>query len=96
MVTSEKVTEQQQEEELRQAETELMATLTFLRAKGIKLPGSLLDMSNWLTIKRYAEKYNLSTQVVTNWIARDIIPADCVKDVPELNNLRLVKDQPYR
>lgn len=101
MVTSEKVTDQQLEagrgpQELRQAEAELAATLTFLQAKGIKLPGSLLDMSDWLTIKRYAEKYNVSTQVVTNWIARGVVPADCVKDVPELNDLRLVKDQPYR
>jgi hypothetical protein len=96
MVTSEKVTDQQSEQELRQAEAELAATLTFLRAKGIKLPDSLLDMSDWLTIKRYAEKYSISTQVVTNWIARGVVPADCVKDVPELNDLRLVKDQPYR
>jgi hypothetical protein len=106
MVTSEKVTDQQLEaefvrrsdsvEELERAEAELAATLSFLRAKGVKLQGNLLDMSDWLTIKRYAEKYDLSTQVVTNWIARGVIPADCVKDVPELNDLRLVKDQPYR
>lgn len=101
MVTNKKVTPagngaQQQDEELQRAEAELTATLAFLQAKGVKLPGNLLDMSDWLTIKRYAEKYNLSTQVVTNWIARGVIPADCVKDVPELNDLRLIKDQPYR
>lgn len=58
--------------------------------------GVVVDMAKWLTVKRYAEKYSVSTQVVTNWIARDIIPADCVMDLPELNNIRLVKDQPYR
>lgn len=84
------------ENELKQAESAFAASLAYLQARGVQLPGSLLDMSNWLTIKRYAEKYGMTTQVVTNWIARGVIPADCVKDVPELNDLRLVKDQPYR
>lgn len=58
--------------------------------------GFVLDTSIWLTIKRYADKYNLSQQVVVNWINRGVIPADAVQDVPELNNIRLVKDQVYR
>lgn len=58
--------------------------------------GFVLDTTEWLTIKRYAEKHGISTQNVSNWIARGVIPADCVQDLPELNNLRLVKDQPYR
>lgn len=58
--------------------------------------GFVLDTSQWLTIKRYAERYGVSTQNVTNWISRGKIPADCVQDLPELNNLRLVKDQPYK
>lgn len=86
----------EQDEALRRAEMQLADTIAFLRNKGVELPGSLLDMSDWLTIKHYAEKYSVTTQVVTNWIARGVIPADCVKDVPELNDLRLVKDQPYR
>lgn len=84
------------DDELRQAEAAFAASLAYLQTRGIQLPESLLDMSDWLTIKRYAEKYSVTTQVVTNWIARGVIPADCVKDVPELNALRLVKDQPYR
>ncbi len=58
--------------------------------------GFVLDTAIWLTIKRYADKYNLSQQVVVNWINRGVIPADAVQDVPELNNIRLVKDQVYR
>ncbi|MFD2572134.1 hypothetical protein ACFSUS_15935 [Spirosoma soli] len=58
--------------------------------------GVQVDLSEWLTIKRYAQRYNTTTQVVTNWIARGIIPADCVMDLPELNDLRLVKNQPYK
>lgn len=96
MVKEEKVVEQQQEEELRQAEAELAATIAYVQSRGVKLPDTLLDMAERLTIKRYAERHGLTTQVVTNWIARSIIPADCVRTVPELNDLRLVKDQPYR
>jgi hypothetical protein len=58
--------------------------------------GFVVDTTKWLTIKRYAEKYNLSTQVVTNWISRGIIPANSTMLLPELNDIRLVKDQPYR
>lgn len=96
MVSDEKVNKQQQEEELRRAEAELAATIAYVQSRGVKLPDTLLDMSEWLTIKRYGERHGLTTQVVTNWIARGIIPADCVRTVPELNDLRLIKDQPYR
>lgn len=58
--------------------------------------GFVMETSEWLTIARYAKKYGVSTNVVSNWIAREVIPADCVKDLPELNNIRLVKDQLYR
>ena len=84
------------DEELKQAEAAFNASLTYLQTRGVQLPESLLEMSDWLTVKRYAEKYSVTTQVVTNWITRGIIPTDCVKDVPELNDLRLVRDQPYR
>jgi hypothetical protein len=58
--------------------------------------GLTVDLAEWLTVKRYAERYGLTTQVVTNWIARGIIPADCTLTLPELNDIRLVKNQPYR
>jgi hypothetical protein len=58
--------------------------------------GVVVDMTEWLTIKRYAEAFGLSTQVVTNWISRGIIPPDSVMDLPELNNMRLVKNRAYR
>ena len=58
--------------------------------------GVHVDLTHWLTIKRYAQRYGLTTQVVTNWIARGIIPADCTMTLPGLNDLRLVKNQPYR
>ncbi len=78
-------------EKLARSEKESDRSIQLVREYGV-----VVDMTKWLTIKRYAEKYGLSTQVVTNWISRDIIPADCVMDLPEINNIRLVKDQPYR
>ncbi|GAB3223917.1 hypothetical protein [Spirosoma arcticum] len=58
--------------------------------------GFVLDTTEWLTIARYAKKYGVSQQVVVNWINRDVVPADCVQEIAELNNIRLIKDQPYR
>ena len=58
--------------------------------------GFVLDTTEWLTIARYAKKYGVSQQVVVNWISRGTVPADCVQEIPELNNIRLIKDQPYR
>jgi hypothetical protein len=58
--------------------------------------GFVLDMTEWLTIKHYAEKYNVSTQVVNNWVIQGVIPADCTMVVEELNAIRLVEDQPYK
>lgn len=61
-----------------------------------KESGVSIDLSEWLTIKRYAQRYGLTTQVVTNWLARGVIPAACTMTLPELNDLQLVKNQAYR
>lgn len=58
--------------------------------------GFVLDTTKWVTIKHYAEKHGLQMNTVTNWISRGIIPPDCVETLPELNDIRLVKDQPYK
>lgn len=67
------------------------AAIKLARESGVQV-----DLTQWLTIKRYAQRYGLTTQVVTNWIARGTIPADCTMSLPELNDLRIVKSQPYR
>ena len=67
------------------------AAIQLARESGVQV-----DLTQWLTIKRYAQRYKLTTQVVTNWITRGIIPAECTMSLPELNDLRLVKNQPYR
>ncbi|TAE23222.1 MAG: hypothetical protein EAZ91_22465 [Cytophagales bacterium] len=58
--------------------------------------GVVLDTLEWLTIKRYADRYGLKMNTVTNWISRGIIPVDCVVTIHELNDMRLIKNQPYR
>jgi hypothetical protein len=56
--------------------------------------GYLLD--EWLTIKEYTKKYNLqSTNVVSNWIKRGIIPQDCILET-KFNDLKLIKNQVYQ
>jgi len=83
----------------RQRSTELLQESQRQSEESLKIltqHGFVLDTTQWLTIARYAKKYGVSTQSVTNWIARGVIPSECVKDIPELNDIRLVKDQPYR
>lgn len=46
------------------------AAIQLARESGVQV-----DLTQWLTIKRYAQRYRLTTQVVTNWIVRGIIPA---------------------
>lgn len=58
--------------------------------------GFVVDTAEWMTIKRYAEKYSVSQQVVVNWIGRGVIPSSCLMILPEFNDMRLVKDQSYR
>lgn len=68
------------------------------RAKDfLMLNGKEVVLDEWLTIKRYCQRFGISdTQVVTNWIRRGIIPPENLKEVEELNGLKLVKAIPYR
>lgn len=85
----------QQEQELLNAEAIAAASIEKVRSMGLKLPDVVLDLSEWVTQKRYAEEHGVSIPTVSNWIGRGIIPADCVQIIPELNDLRLIKNQDY-
>ncbi|GAB4001496.1 hypothetical protein GCM10028807_57780 [Spirosoma daeguense] len=85
-----------EERAIQEAEAQLAASIAFIQSKGHTLPDHILDTTAWLTIKRYAEKYSLTINTVTNWIARGIIPAEAVRVVPELNDIRLVRDRAYK
>jgi hypothetical protein len=87
------ITEQQVDSDAMLSESERLTAETL---KIITPLGFVLDTAHWLTIARYAKKYGVTTHVVNNWIKRGIIPADCIEELPEINNTRLIKDQPYR
>ena len=72
-------------------EQELEETAAFLQQNGIRY-----SLNEWMTVANYARKYAVDTQLVSNWIRRGVVPASCVVELNALNNIRLVKDQPYR
>ncbi len=67
------------------------AAVNYLRHNGVEL-----SFDEWLTPKKYAEKFNVSLQVVQNWINRGIVPAENIRVVEELNDLKLIKAVPYK
>lgn len=78
---------------------ELMADTDALIVKAVKfmeINGIRYDLGEWITIAEYAKRFGVkSTNVVTNWIRRGIIPTENVIAVPELNDIRLIKAVPY-
>ncbi|MDZ7898044.1 MAG: hypothetical protein U5N85_08455 [Arcicella sp.] len=59
-------------------------------------PDYTINLNEWVTMKEYSKRFNLSTtNVVTNWIKRGIIPQDNIRTVPMLNGLKLIKAIKY-
>lgn len=54
------------------------------------------SLNEWITISDYSRRHNLKTSRVQNWITRGIIPSDKVVVVPQLNSLKLIKDEIYK
>lgn len=77
---------------LDEVEKEQQETLRFLA-----LSGKQYNLSDWLTPAEYARQYDLrSANNVTNWMARGIIPASDILEIPEFNGLRLVRNKSYK
>ena len=74
-----------------EGEQALQETAAFLQQNGVRY-----SLDEWLTVANYARKYGVDTQLVSNWMRRGIVPANCVVELNALNNIRLVKDKPYR
>lgn len=56
------------------------------------LQGEGIDLADWVTTKEYAKRFGLSsTNVITNWIRRGIIPPENIRVVEAFNNIRLIK-----
>lgn len=59
--------------------------------------GKTYDLSQWATFSQYAERYGLkSTNTISNWINRGIVPADCLVELHHLNSMKLIRCQPYK
>lgn len=58
--------------------------------------GKVVDLSKWVTIKKYCELYDIkNTETVTNWIRRGIVPADDTMVMEDFNNLRMIRAKEY-
>jgi translation elongation factor EF-Tu-like GTPase len=63
----------------------------------LKSQGKTYDLSDWVTVKQYAKIYGIaSTQVVSNWIRRGVVPKENIVEIGEFNNLKLIKAVPYQ
>lgn len=54
------------------------------------------DLSQWLTIKNYAQKHHLKINTISNWITRNSIPKENFVVLPQLNYLVLIRDVEYK
>jgi hypothetical protein len=73
----------------REARSEAIA---FLKEQGIDFqPGQ------WLTIKRYCEKFGIADpQTVTDWIEKGVIPSENVHVLKDFEHITLIKAVPYQ
>lgn len=62
----------------------------------LTVQGETIELSDWVTIKEYTRLFGLeSTNVVSNWIKRGIIPPENIRIIKEFNDIRLIKAVPY-
>lgn len=62
----------------------------------ITTPEFTIDLNEWITMKEYTRRFQLSsTNVVSNWIKRGLVPPSNIRTLPMLNNLKLIKAVKY-
>lgn len=87
--------------ELTQNQTfeEVMAEARNARAEAedyLRINGIEYKLSEWVSPAEYVKKFNLANlQIVNNWIARGIIPENCIVSVPGIKQ-KLIKAVPYK
>ncbi len=74
----------------------LAETATLVLKGKITYEGQEYIFGDWVTIADYCRLYNFKPARVQNWIDREIVPRQNVVVIRELNNLKLVKNVPYR
>lgn len=68
-----------------------------LSQKGkVTYEGKEYVFGDWVTIADYCRLYDFKPSRVQNWIDREIVPRQNVVIIHELNNLKLLKNEPYR
>jgi hypothetical protein len=62
----------------------------------LSTPEFVIDLNEWITMKEYTKRFQLSsTNVVSNWIKRGLVPPSNIRTLPMLNNLKLIKAVKY-
>ncbi|MCE6989946.1 hypothetical protein [Dyadobacter sp. CY323] len=61
----------------------------------IVVAGDEYDLHDWVTISNYSRLHNLKVSRVQNWISRGVVPRDKVLAIPQLNNVKLIKNEIY-
>ena len=52
-------------------------------------------LRDWMTLSDYCKKYNIKPSRLSNWIDRGVIPEGSIIVIPELNGLKLIRNQVY-
>lgn len=79
------------------AELDKLVEQADLALKGkITYNGREYVFGDWVTIADYCRIYDVKPNRVQNWIDREIVPAQNVVVIAELNRLKLLKNQPYQ
>lgn len=58
----------------------------------LKQNGFVPDESEWLTVKRYAQKYGMTVEGGAAWIESGVIPANCVQFLDVAGGIHVVKE----
>ncbi|KQS28182.1 hypothetical protein [Dyadobacter sp. Leaf189] len=61
----------------------------------IVVEGAEYDLHEWITISEYSRIHNLKVSRVQNWISRGVVPRNKVLAIPQLNNVKLIKNEIY-
>jgi hypothetical protein len=52
-------------------------------------------LKDWMTLSDYCKKYNIKPSRLSNWIERGVVPDQSIIVIPELNGLKLIKNQAF-
>lgn len=74
---------------------EALNELQQLQDVKLVVEGAEYDLHEWITISEYSRLHNLKVSRVQNWISRGVVPRNKVLAVPQLNNVKLIKNEIY-